>query len=543
VRRIALALFLALLPAAGCDTPLVPLSPASFADLGYVTVDARFCTTPPAPARQKVKYLFILDHSASNQPGFPNPLTPNDVTSTDPLGNRRYGPLVEFVQSIVPDPNTLTAFSLIDFNDTAYAPAGISGFEADAATFLSDVRVDWIGTGTVASPAPADKGFTNYLAALQLAESTILADAQDEAASPDRPIVTVSYHVVFVSDGTPTVASGSSVVTQTLAQLQPVVTQLLGIRLQPGLGPFISGIELDTAYYFQNQEIAAAEVLLQQLAAAGNGQYFQFGEGADIAYSNFAPPNRDVRYAFQDAWVDNLNSGWWDDGRFLLDSGGGGMPDAVRGPLGGKTGLPDSDGNGVRDLVEYRTKARVCDATGCAASGRDPYAICDGLEPAVASDGSVSFPSTSKSGLNDCESFVLGASLDTFSTNATFIPDLIGFKNLLPILPGADLSQADPFGDGVTNYLKLKRGLPLSVSQSAVSDFLQRSSTLFHEDSADPDTDCYHLHVENVAVLGTANRIRVSFIENATLIDDKPVILSAEAPASPQTTFAPEDFN
>ena len=69
--------------AAACGKEsLQPLEYLLGVKLGYVNVDARFCTSPRSPGKQKIKYLFILDHSQSNQPGFPNPLTPTDVIAT-----------------------------------------------------------------------------------------------------------------------------------------------------------------------------------------------------------------------------------------------------------------------------------------------------------------------------------------------------------------------------------------------------------------------------------------------------------------------------
>ena len=523
------------------------MQPAYFANLGYVNVDAHFCTSPPDAAVQKVKYLFILDHSQSNQPGFPNPLTPGDVTNTDPQGDRRYGPLVQFVQSLAPDPSNLPYFDLIDFNDTAYQPTGIDGFDSNSSNFIQNVQSDWIGTGTAAAPQPEDKGFTNYQAALQLAEQIILADAQNEAVLPVQPPVMVSYHVVFVSDGTPTVAAGTGVYTQQFTtDLLPVINQIIGIKNNPTVGSHISNIELDTAYYYQTQQIPAAEALLEQIAAAGNGQYFQFGNGADIAYQNFAPPHRNVRYVLSDVFVDNLNAIWWDNGQILYDSGGSGMPDEFRDPLGAINGKSDSDGNGVSDLIEYRTKGRVCDGVNCAPATRDPYAICDGLSPQTQPDGSILYPTTTESGFNLCESFILGASLTTFSTNGTFVPDLIAYKNTLPILAGTDSTQLDPFGDGISNYDKLKLGLPLNISETAVVGFLPRVTSLIHESSSSPDQDCYHIVVNNVAVINNNNTIRVSVIENDAVLDDKPVIRSAQTTVSGQSSpvnFQPGDFN
>ena len=124
----------------------------------YVDIEARVCTAPARPVQHKLKYLFILDHSASNKPGYnTNPL---DVLSTDPSGGRRYGPLVQFVQQPPVDPNNLPAFSLIDFSDTAYppgfqgvlvggAPAKANPFTTDANAFLTNDIIQEIGRAHV----------------------------------------------------------------------------------------------------------------------------------------------------------------------------------------------------------------------------------------------------------------------------------------------------------------------------------------------------------------------------------------------------------
>ena len=544
---IQIALLMVVTFGMGCHDDLVPLKPAYFADLNYVTVDAHFCTSAPNPATQKIKYLFILDHSQSNQPGFPNPLTPQDVSSTDPQGVRRYGPLVSFITSLTADPNNLTSWGLIDFNDTAYQLAAGAGFNTNASSFVTQLQTDWIGNGTAAAPAPKDKGFTNYQSALQLADQIILADAKVEAATQVKPPVTVSYHVVFVSDGVPTVAAGSSTYTQTFAgDLAPLIAQLIAIKSDPTLGPVISGIELDTAYYFQSTEVVAAETLLQQMATAGDGLYFQFGAGANIAYQNFAPPNRNVAYTLDDVWVDNQNVVWWDTGQIMHDSGGSGLPDQIRVPLGGIPGTADSDGNGVSDLVEFRTKNTVCKDPACNPAGRDPYAVCSGLNPTLNPDGTIHYPSTSKSGFNDCEAFVLGASLVDFSTNNSFIPDFLAFKNTLPFLVGSKPGLLDPFNDGLTNYQKLKLGLPIQVSKNKVSDFQTRNTTLTHDTSPVANIDCYHVVVDTVAVLGNGNAIQVSVVQNTAVLDDKPTVLSARKIVNGQNlpvTFVPTDFN
>ena len=105
--------------------PLTPLQVGLDGSMHYINVDAQFCTSAPNPVQEKIKYVFIIDHSQSNQPGFP--LFAADVSNTDPTGARRYGPLVQFINSLQPNPNIQTSFALIDFNDTAWEvePGGV----------------------------------------------------------------------------------------------------------------------------------------------------------------------------------------------------------------------------------------------------------------------------------------------------------------------------------------------------------------------------------------------------------------------------------
>src|SRR5689334_4242714 len=101
-RRIVASTFCAVLSAACSDVRLRTSNDLSL-DLRYINVDATFCTSGRYFGSEKVKYLFILDHSSSNQPGFP--LSPNDVTGTDPLGARRYGVLAYFISQLNSQPN------------------------------------------------------------------------------------------------------------------------------------------------------------------------------------------------------------------------------------------------------------------------------------------------------------------------------------------------------------------------------------------------------------------------------------------------------
>jgi hypothetical protein len=505
---------------------LVPLTQKAPVSLEYIDVIAKFCTSDRSIARQKVKYLFILDHSRSNQPGIVDPNTPNDQTNTDPDGARRYGPMVQFLGNLIPDPNNLTYFSLIDFDTKAYAPQNIKGFIQDPNTFINTyMKPDWIGGGSTVYPAPIDGGFTNYQAALKLALTTIKDDAELEALIPANPPVTIQYHLIFVTDGAPTVPNGSGVTLQTFTtDIGPVVSDLMNVKNDPIFQSVVSGVSLNTAYYYRSTADAAAQTLLQQMSSAGNGQYMEFAASQGIMYQAFAPPARSIRMNLADLWIENQNVVAWEDGRLLPDMDADGLPDEIESKLGSNLQLADSDGNGVSDLVEYRTKGIPCKDSSCSGASRDPYAMCDGFSPVSDANGRVTFKATSNDGLNDCEKFVLGADRATFDSNGDFIPDRLAFVNGIPFMAGTSGAYLNPFGDALNHYSKLKIGLPVTISQKNLLNFVPRQNTLLHETSDSIDVECYRYTARKVAVMRAGDVIRVHLIQNHSIINNKPVL-------------------
>ena len=95
----------------------------------------------------------------------------------------------------------------------------------------------------------------------------------------------------------------------------------------PTLKPYIASIALNTGFYqpdtlppnpaltpSQAATETNAEDLLQQMATYGNGLYQVYGSGQAINYEIFAPPIHNLKYQFQDIFVENENAVWWDDG-------------------------------------------------------------------------------------------------------------------------------------------------------------------------------------------------------------------------------------
>jgi hypothetical protein len=525
------AIFALVLQGQACKETLDPLEMKSMGVYNYGAVDARFCTSPPAPAQQKLKYLFILDHSASNKPGITQDI--NDVTNTDADGSRRYGPMVNFINNLALDDKTTPYFGLIDFDDTAYQATGLNGFEPDPVRFLNIAKTDWIGTGTALAPSPNDSGFTNYQAALNLAYTMIQQDAQGEAALQSGAPVTSVYQIVFVSDGIPTIqAVNGTLYTQIFnTDIQPVIANILALKNTPSLAKFIANISLNTAYYFNTADGAkpAAITLLGKMATSGNGMYEQYASGQQILYQTFAPASRSVVNQLVDVFVQNENGVWWDDGHFMLDSDGDGLPDAIERQMGSSAFVQDSDGNGVSDLVEYRTKGMACNDPSCTQAGRDPYSICSGYGPSLDANNNVTFQSSGNDGMNDCEKFLMNGTTQSFNGNGNMIPDFLALVNSMSIqVADAAVALADPFGNGMNNYQKLKMGLPIQISRDQTGEFETRNTSLTVDSVDDMGVTCYHLSVDHIALSSAKNKMKIFVIQNSALLQDKAFLMTAE---------------
>lgn len=541
----AIALIAALFFIAGCDNTetLEGLSILSM-PTGYTSLEADFCTAAPTASKQKLKYLFILDHSTSNKAGFSS--TPDDATNTDPDGGRRYGPLVNFINNLEVDPNNLTSFALINFNDIATKVGNDStGFTSDSNQFLNLIIKDWIGGGSSTNPSPYDEGFTNFQAALTLAQQLIRSDAQTDASVFDNSTQT-TYHIIFVSDGTPIITTtNNTIYLQTFEDdILPTINTIMNLKNDALLKKSIASISLNTAYYFNSVAVPGASALLQKMADAGSGRFLQFASGKNILYQQFTPPTRRVRNQLVDVFVDNISSTYWDDGRFYGDQDGDGLPDFIEMQAGSNMSVSDSDKNGINDLVEFRLKGEPCAGDNCSIIGRDSYAVCDGFMP-TQNGNTVSFPYTANDGLNDCEKFLLLGNSSTFSTNGSLIPDYLALKNSISLIAGSEnSSSADPFNNGLTNYEKLKLGYPTQISNRMISyEFNPRKIMMTSLPSPSSEIDCYRLNVEHIAASSPNDNIQVLLVQNNSVFEDKPFLMKASKRIhSSHVKFNPEDF-
>lgn len=503
----------------------------------YAKVEADFCVNPPSASKQKVKYLFILDHSGSNDFSFS--ADPDAAFETDPDGSRRYGSLISFIKNLQKNSATENYFNLINFADDATQPGGLTlEFTNNYPAFLQILRTDWIGAGGTGAPPPDpyDGGFTDYIKAIEYAAKAIEADVNLEALDP---LVAVSYQVIFVTDGIPRIKNGT---IQQPKDILPTIDTLLS---KAKLASNVSSIVFNTSYYFnQNtptQTIVDAKQLLEQMAKQGNGLFSEIGTGSPIDYQRFVPPSSKIQHKLVDVFVENRNGIWWDNGEFMVDSDGDGLPDLIESQLGSNPNASDSDNNDISDLVEYRLVGKPCGDSLCSEAGQNPYKLCAGMKDIATN----LYSRSASDGLNDCEKYLLGASPESFNTNGDLIPDLLALKNGLPIRSDmASEAFTDPFADGLSNYSKLKSGLPIQISRRSISDFQLRTIDLVSGGSDRADTPCYHLTVSQVALSSYNNTIKIYLVQNKSTVQDKPFLVSAEKTLnnSSTITFVESDF-
>jgi hypothetical protein len=534
---------------AGCaDEHLDPLEKAYDLGVGKVDVEAEFCSTDRSELRQRVKYIFVLDKSSSNQ-------LPPELS--DPDGNRRYRSLVDFISAATPDPG-YTFYGLINFSDTATIR---QNFTDDINVFRQEITEDWGRPGT----GPEDVGYTNYLAALTRVSEMIRADINETRGLPGEIVIGNLYNIIFVSDGYPEVADLTNPPDYTRRQtraeiLNRIETEVLGLKINPEFRNYIDDIVLHTGYYF-NAYDADAEEMLQSMVSAPLGIATSFGAGLQIDYRLFTAPIRNVKYNLSEVFVDNASTLWWDNAQFLRDSDSDGLPDYVEDQQGSSNSRADSDGNGVTDGVEYRTKGYACKDPTCsiAVALRDNYAACIGLMPATWPDGSPNprpdgvnaapwgqtyFADSDKDGLNDCEEWILRTERADFDTNDDFLPDGLSFRNRIAISSGTYGMYADPDSDGMNSYEEIQLGLPSFISNNSLLRIFPRDTLLLNQNTMN-GTTCYNYTAKDVSTHGTNNLIRVFIVENTATVDDKPVVRMAEkyvGSGGKRVNFTESDF-
>lgn len=511
------ALVVAMLLQVACSD--VKLAPYQNVNYSTSTSGINFCTTRADTIKSNLKFIFIVDRSGSNQLRYDTANPSITFPGTDPTGSRRFDALLRFVESFQDD--DYIYWSMINFNSDARIARDFTNDKQAFYNFVTDQRD---------RTAQIDAGSTNYLSALENLHNMI--DRDIARARDLDPIVSTNYVVFFISDGEPIVQQQLQDAEQILGRIETTAA------FEEEEKMLVEGIQINTAYYYEDPVSVGARDLLNNMSVTGNGDFLEFGAGQEIDFSRFAIPIRISRFALKEIWIANANTVW--EGNVLTsDSDADGLSDQKERQLGSDPYSYDSDGNGVGDGVEYRVTGdtRPCQDANCSRAGANPYTTCRSL--AIAQNP-ISYPDTDKDFLNDCEEKLLGTDRRDPDTNRDYVPDWLAFVNQIQMIQGTSDLYTDPDRDSLTNYQELKRNTPLRVNNSLVSG-LQQLQYVGKMVSSNQDQDCFSYNIQKMPFHTHNDNIRVFIFENTKSIDEKIVFRVAEKQITPYGNVSVEE--
>ena len=522
-----------------------------------------FCTTKADQIVTNLKYIFVFDHSGSNQqnylimppaattcPGGGGVISDGNINicadpdgGTDPTGTKRFPPLVNFLQNITDNPNTY--YSSINFSDTANEffnwtdNSGVKTTKAAAITNFQGQPDGWMtpmaGKPVADNQAPTDGGNTNYLDTLKMINTNITSDIQAAviSAAQGNPIVATDYVIFWVSDGAPYMPTG----LQNPATIYGAVQAMMALKTQ--YPDYVDSITLSTGFYATADENLSSEydtavTIMTTMATFGQGSFINFATDT-IDFTKFIVPARLAKYELRDFWIQNASAVWW-NGKLMLDSDNDGIPDAIEATMGSLAGTYDSDGNGVGDGVEFFLYGTPCKDANCAKNNaRSFQAQCGSMPPG-------GYPDYDGDFLNNCEETLLGSKFDDPDSNVDWVPDAFEWVNKLNFVAGTSNLLSVPFNDGYTNYQKLKLGLPIGTPASSVSGGGGLSYSLA-QISDDPSQTCFQVNVQNLAVLSPQDTIRAYVMQSRGVAGNVRHMRVAKKVTNGQLTLTDSDFS
>ncbi len=487
------------------------------------TAHVSFCTLEPESIRALRKILFVIDRSGSNVSGN-GPSQP----ASDPSRTRRFPPILDFLDMAPQDSSS--SFHYISFQDSGVSrsePAGPGRFTSDLIAFRSIIASEM--------KSSSDYGATPYRAALNEVISLISADIQE--AKKNGTGETSSYIVFFISDGYPTDTDAAQAVAQIQGGLMPLAAANSDI---------VDFIQLHTGFYYGGKSGSGeAASVLRQMAAAGNGDFIEFTQNEKIDFSKFNIPDRKIAVSFQDIFVSNAST-IWEDGVLQRDSDLDGISDETERRLGSDEFAADSDRNGLSDGVELATYGSPCGDPGCRPDAVDTrkLATCERFK--IPSTDGWTMRDSDRDGLNDCEEHALGSRYEKktdFDSNKDWIPDWLAFRSRTGLLPSAgNTAILDQDQDGYINYNEVKHNTPADYPNHKLTALRPYQYKTLNISKVGSRT-CYDMRVEDIALIGSENVIRVHLLENTVVSRDLRFMRVAEKMLehTDSVSFAPED--
>ena len=480
-------------------------------NLGHVQAD--FCSINSEDIKPDLKLVFAIDQSGSNKQGvYGNP-------GNDPVGNRRFAPLVDFVTSVVED-DPGVYLSLLTFNTQVVHS---SPFVNDHRVFANQVNQIWHEDRSTNPSVPRDFGYTDFITVINAISQNIQSDIEQNCQPGFKR--QIFYNTMLVSDGFPYLSSdqpqSSSAILRAIDQLVIIPEKykncVLKIIVHTGLyyNPSPSSALPDSDYNMAKQ-------LMTDMATHGFGSYNEFPQSIDFGV--FAVPERKVKYLLRDLFLKNMNT-VWEGGQLRYDTDMDGLSDKLEIQIGSNPNQKDSDGNGVSDLVEYKVFNRPCRDDRCSPKASNVFHLnlCKEFIYTEDSIGIISYNDNDHDGLNDCEEKLLKSRSDLFSTNGSWVPDLLSLLSGMNLVGDPNEMEMDWDWDGLSNYQEIKTGMPLLIQNSKING-LQYQKYNLQLTLQDKSKECYHLDVSNIIVLSPNDLMRLYVMDGSVALDNRKII-------------------
>lgn len=500
--------------------------------------DIEFCNTPTVQNVAKIKFMFVLDKSGSNQQRsvLLSDGTYSLVSGTDVDGKRRYDPILAFMG--LSDVSTITStldqndceqrlantpfdentfMSLVNFSTSYNVPRQ---FTNNHCQFINAVINEKIASGG----APDDGGWTNYESVLHRIEELIVQDVRNEQALNTDQIVSSHYVIFFITDGAPVIdkdLEGNLTIQSKSAILNMVnnISSLSEYTINStynDVDAWVESVQVHTGYYYSPIPTAGLSLdpsvdvtgydavafeYLNDIAVTGRGQVHTFSGDSPIDFNSFRLPGRRVEYVLNDVILVNMST-LWEQGQLVKDSDGDGLSDAKELVLGSNPLLVDSDHDGLSDAVEYYRFGSPIGNNGTTCGGSEKVSDLD------------------KDGLNACEERVLGSRADSADSNFDGIPDDLALRYgfFISIADGTD-SLTDKDHDGRANYHELKYDTPQMFNNDRIHGLTEMT---YDRKNAvkQADTTCYSYEVDKIKKLSSNDILKV-YVSEKTVLREK----------------------
>lgn len=362
---------------------------------------------------------------------------------------------------------------------------------------------------------------TNYLNALDtvyLALRTEALRAEGESLGRSR------YVVIFLSDGLPSDGANNGSGSAS-SQIELKISEILKLKQIFGIGE----INLHTLFLSTEEGLVldqAAQDLLSDMADLGEGSYRSFPSGESLNFlhielsrikrlyslkalvpltSHLVQGSEQQSKSLNSEWnqasfIDANQDGIPSCGEPMADSDMDGLADLYEVRLGTDPFNADTDGDGLRDRVEWLYRRSGLDPLDATDASCDPEML--GI---MDSDGD---------GLNDCEEAFFGSLANRVDSDDDGIPDGVEFR--FGTSPQQKEAQTDLDWDGTQNSVEVLNGFDPLCDDAAIRSRVGYAREI-EETGVNEQQSCYRFSVRGLPALANMT----SNMSSADIYDDE----------------------